>query len=112
MLKSLIYNFSLDIQSFRFACSLIVLFHEFDLVLRMTLNLTRSFKNQTFQKPAFERRRADPKNVAAIILGGGAGTQLFPLTSRRATPAVRSYFQSLLISSTEESRFLLSLLLL
>lgn len=42
----------------------------------------------TFQKPAFERRRADPKNVAAIILGGGAGTQLFPLTSRRATPAV------------------------
>ncbi|RRT70810.1 hypothetical protein B296_00036156 [Ensete ventricosum] len=27
--------------------------------------------------------------VASIILGGGAGTQLFPLTSTRATPAVR-----------------------
>ncbi|CAA6673236.1 unnamed protein product [Spirodela intermedia] len=27
-------------------------------------------------------------NVAAIILGGGAGTKLFPLTSRRAEPAV------------------------
>lgn len=39
--------------------------------------------------PSFHRRREDPKNVAAIILGGGAGTQLFPLTSRAATPAVR-----------------------
>ncbi|KAH9693057.1 glucose-1-phosphate adenylyltransferase large subunit 2 [Citrus sinensis] len=29
-----------------------------------------------------------PKNVAAIILGGGAGTRLFPLTNRRAKPAV------------------------
>ncbi|KAJ0009805.1 hypothetical protein Pint_34708 [Pistacia integerrima] len=38
--------------------------------------------------PMFERRRADPKNVAAIILGGGAGTQLFPLTKTTATPAV------------------------
>ena len=45
---------------------------------------------QTIEAPRFERRRADPKNVAAIILGGGAGTQLFPLTSRTATPAVRS----------------------
>ncbi|KAK6946273.1 Nucleotidyl transferase domain [Dillenia turbinata] len=42
----------------------------------------------TLQAPVFERIRADPNNVAAIILGGGAGTKLFPLTSRRATPAV------------------------
>lgn len=42
----------------------------------------------TVQAPRLERRRADPKNVAAIILGGGAGTQLFPLTNRAATPAV------------------------
>lgn len=42
----------------------------------------------TLQVPSFHRRREDPKNVAAIILGGGAGTQLFPLTSRAATPAV------------------------
>lgn len=42
----------------------------------------------TMQVPRFERKRENPKNVAAIILGGGAGTQLFPLTSRSATPAV------------------------
>ncbi|XP_051147411.1 glucose-1-phosphate adenylyltransferase large subunit 1-like [Andrographis paniculata] len=40
------------------------------------------------QPPVVERQRADPKNVAAIILGGGAGAQLFPLTSKTATPAV------------------------
>ncbi|KAL7002691.1 Glucose-1-phosphate adenylyltransferase large subunit 1 [Sarracenia purpurea var. burkii] len=42
----------------------------------------------TVQAPRFERLRADPKNVVSIILGGGAGTQLFPLTSKTATPAV------------------------
>ncbi|GAB4853879.1 Glucose-1-phosphate adenylyltransferase large subunit 1 [Ancistrocladus abbreviatus] len=42
----------------------------------------------TRQMPIVERQRADPKNVASIILGGGAGTHLFPLTSRTATPAV------------------------
>lgn len=40
------------------------------------------------EAPFYERKRADSKNVAAVILGGGAGTQLFPLTSRTATPAV------------------------
>ncbi|KAG6482616.1 hypothetical protein ZIOFF_059249 [Zingiber officinale] len=30
----------------------------------------------------------DPKNVAAFILGGGTGAQLFPLTKTRAVPAV------------------------
>ncbi|GFP85891.1 glucose-1-phosphate adenylyltransferase large subunit 1 [Phtheirospermum japonicum] len=52
--------------------------------------LTRESNNETrtVQAPILERRRANPKNVAAIILGGGAGTQLFPLTSRAATPAV------------------------
>nr|AHM92232.1 AGPase large subunit protein [Hevea brasiliensis] len=42
----------------------------------------------TLQPPRFERRKVDPKNVASIILGGGAGTALFPLTRRAATPAV------------------------
>ncbi|MQL71708.1 hypothetical protein Taro_004018 [Colocasia esculenta] len=42
----------------------------------------------SFQSPFFEREAANPKNVAAIILGGGAGTRLFPLTNRRSEPAV------------------------
>ncbi|KAK4860470.1 hypothetical protein QYF36_024449 [Acer negundo] len=52
--------------------------------------LTSDIDNETltFQAPPFETPRADPKNVASIILGGGAGTRLFPLTSRRAKPAV------------------------
>ena len=32
--------------------------------------------------------RRDPRTVAAVILGGGAGTRLFPLTKQRAKPAV------------------------
>lgn len=35
-----------------------------------------------------EMERRDARTVAAIILGGGAGTRLFPLTKRRAKPAV------------------------
>ncbi|KAF8022798.1 hypothetical protein BT93_F0341 [Corymbia citriodora subsp. variegata] len=45
-------------------------------------------ETMTFQAPGLETPRADPKSVASIILGGGAGTRLFPLTSRRAKPAV------------------------
>ncbi|KAF7837247.1 glucose-1-phosphate adenylyltransferase large subunit 3, chloroplastic/amyloplastic [Senna tora] len=35
-----------------------------------------------------EGERRDPRTVVAVILGGGAGTRLFPLTKRRAKPAV------------------------
>lgn len=42
----------------------------------------------TLQVPKFEKPIADPKAVCSIILGGGAGTRLFPLTRRRAKPAV------------------------
>ncbi|XP_044491322.1 glucose-1-phosphate adenylyltransferase large subunit 1-like isoform X2 [Mangifera indica] len=42
----------------------------------------------TYQAPLFATPEADPKTVASIILGGGAGTRLFPLTERRAKPAV------------------------
>ncbi|KAF2315093.1 hypothetical protein GH714_038148 [Hevea brasiliensis] len=49
-------------------------------------DVTKDFMN--FQAPMLEKPEADPKNVASIILGGGAGTRLFPLTNRRAKPAV------------------------
>lgn len=38
-----------------------------------------------------ESEKRDPRTVASIILGGGAGTRLFPLTKRRAKPAVSSF---------------------
>ncbi|KAL7156623.1 hypothetical protein ABFS83_02G021600 [Erythranthe nasuta] len=52
--------------------------------------LIRETDNETttVKTPRIERKRANLKNVAAIILGGGSGAQLFPLTSRAATPAV------------------------
>ena len=39
---------------------------------------------------AVARRDVSPDTVASIILGGGAGTRLFPLTRTRAKPAVIS----------------------
>lgn len=43
---------------------------------------------QKLAASATENPRADPRTVISIILGGGAGTRLFPLTKRRAKPAV------------------------
>ena len=37
-----------------------------------------------------EMERRNPRSVVAIILGGGVGTRLFPLTKQRAKPAVRT----------------------
>ncbi|KAK7383015.1 hypothetical protein VNO78_28680 [Psophocarpus tetragonolobus] len=45
-------------------------------------------ESPVLQGPTFQTPKVNPENVAAIILGGGAGTRLFPLTSRRAKPAV------------------------
>ncbi|XP_071923947.1 glucose-1-phosphate adenylyltransferase large subunit 2, chloroplastic/amyloplastic isoform X2 [Coffea arabica] len=48
-----------------------------------------------FEAPVFdESSTVDPKTVAAIVLGGGAGTRLFPLTSKRAKPAVLAATQT------------------
>ncbi|KAL8059057.1 hypothetical protein ABFX02_03G062600 [Erythranthe guttata] len=54
--------------------------------------LTRDINKEmaAFESSSFidENPKADPGTVASIILGGGAGTRLFPLTNRRAKPAV------------------------
>jgi glucose-1-phosphate adenylyltransferase len=44
---------------------------------------------QHFETHSSRKSYADANRVSAIILGGGIGAQLFPLTSTRATPAVR-----------------------
>nr|XP_017254779.1 PREDICTED: glucose-1-phosphate adenylyltransferase large subunit 1-like [Daucus carota subsp. sativus] len=54
----------------------------------LTSNNGIDTNTMSIRVPSLERNTAKPKNVAAIILGGGAGTQLFPLTRRSATPAV------------------------
>ncbi|KAJ1689703.1 hypothetical protein LUZ63_013858 [Rhynchospora breviuscula] len=52
-----------------------------------TSSLETQPQTMYFTPPKIETK-ADPKGTAAIILGGGTGTHLFPLTSTRATPAV------------------------
>lgn len=37
---------------------------------------------------ATQGEKVSGKSVAAVILGGGAGTRLYPLTKQRAKPAV------------------------
>jgi glucose-1-phosphate adenylyltransferase len=41
-----------------------------------------------------EKERVDPRTVLSIILGGGAGTRLYPLTKGRAKPAVSASTKS------------------
>ncbi|KAF6162023.1 hypothetical protein GIB67_002612 [Kingdonia uniflora] len=57
-------------------------------VISSVLTSDVSKETVTRQAPILLKPKADPKSVASIILGGGAGTRLFPLTSRRAKPAV------------------------
>ncbi|KAF7840968.1 Glucose-1-phosphate adenylyltransferase large subunit 1 [Senna tora] len=57
-------------------------------VVSAVLTSNNAQESVGLQVSSFVRRRADPKNVAAVVLGGGPGTQLFPLTQRCATPAV------------------------
>ncbi|XP_028551652.1 glucose-1-phosphate adenylyltransferase large subunit 1, chloroplastic-like isoform X3 [Dendrobium catenatum] len=54
--------------------------------LRMSLTTTDFVAECKLRDLELERR--DPRTVVAVILGGGAGTRLFPLTRQRAKPAV------------------------
>lgn len=51
-----------------------------------------------------EMERRDPRTVVAVILGGGAGTRLFPLTKRRAKPAVSLPFSQSHFSISSRAR--------
>ncbi|XP_009120906.2 glucose-1-phosphate adenylyltransferase large subunit 1, chloroplastic [Brassica rapa] len=53
---------------------------------KIQMSLTSVAGETKVQETESEKR--DPRTVASIILGGGAGTRLFPLTKRRAKPAV------------------------
>ncbi|XP_024379597.1 glucose-1-phosphate adenylyltransferase large subunit 3, chloroplastic/amyloplastic [Physcomitrium patens] len=48
----------------------------------------RPLENTIVNVGTGEEKRVDPRTVLSIILGGGAGTRLYPLTKRRAKPAV------------------------
>ncbi|GLJ45295.1 hypothetical protein SUGI_0953250 [Cryptomeria japonica] len=54
-------------------------------IIRVTNSVVGHVPNEVHME---EKLDADPKTVLSIILGGGAGTRLFPLTRRRAKPAV------------------------
>lgn len=56
------------------------------LAVRMSISTTDVGPEVRLRDLEMEKR--DPRTVVAIILGGGAGTRLFPLTKRRAKPAV------------------------
>ncbi|XP_054805818.1 glucose-1-phosphate adenylyltransferase large subunit 1, chloroplastic isoform X2 [Prosopis cineraria] len=53
----------------------------------ISLSLTADFTSESKLRD-LDMERRDPRTVVAVILGGGAGTRLFPLTKRRAKPAV------------------------
>ncbi|WJX96847.1 Clathrin assembly protein complex 2 beta large chain [Trifolium repens] len=53
----------------------------------ISMSLTADVATESKLKNVDAEKR-DPSTVVAVILGGGAGTRLFPLTKRRAKPAV------------------------
>ncbi|XP_072974856.1 glucose-1-phosphate adenylyltransferase large subunit 4, chloroplastic/amyloplastic-like [Typha angustifolia] len=57
-------------------------------IARASINSVLTDVARDFLTPLLLYPPADPKTVASIILGGGAGTRLFPLTQKRAKPAV------------------------
>ncbi|KAG6582282.1 Glucose-1-phosphate adenylyltransferase large subunit 1, chloroplastic, partial [Cucurbita argyrosperma subsp. sororia] len=55
---------------------------------RVCMSLTTNVAIGDAALREIDTEKRDPRTVVAIILGGGAGTRLFPLTKRRAKPAV------------------------
>ncbi|MED6158693.1 Clathrin assembly protein complex 2 beta large chain [Stylosanthes scabra] len=59
-----------------------------DAIFRINGKITSITSEVESQLKELDHERKNPKTVLAVILGGGAGTRLFPLTKRRAKPAV------------------------
>ncbi|CAL5353533.1 unnamed protein product [Camellia sinensis] len=55
--------------------------------LHVSMSLTANVAGEAKLRD-LEMEKRDPRTVVAVILGGGAGTRLFPLTKRCAKPAV------------------------
>ena len=53
-----------------------------------TLRRARCDARADCLRSALQGEKVNAKSVAAVILGGGAGTRLYPLTKQRAKPAV------------------------
>ncbi|KAI5059138.1 hypothetical protein GOP47_0025457 [Adiantum capillus-veneris] len=62
--------------------------HQLCRVLASSTSTLPELAQQLNVATSAEKPRVDPRTVVSIILGGGAGTRLFPLTKRRAKPAV------------------------
>ncbi|MED6143880.1 Clathrin assembly protein complex 2 beta large chain [Stylosanthes scabra] len=59
-----------------------------DAIFRINGKITSITSEVESQLKELDHESKNPKTVLAVILGGGAGTRLFPLTKRRAKPAV------------------------
>ncbi|KAF5943940.1 hypothetical protein HYC85_018017 [Camellia sinensis] len=62
------------------------------LLLHQTMAKRLCIPIKILTHPGLRDEERTQKNVATIILGGGPGTQLFPLTIKTITPAIRNYF--------------------
>ena len=75
---------------------------------KLVIQLVNAFSYCITQLRDLEMEKRDPRTVVAVILGGGAGTRLFPLTKRRAKPAVSLSLFTIIINYVLPGSHLLS----
>ena len=62
-----------------------------------------AFGDTTVRRSRFGKK--DSRTVVVVILGGGAGSHLFPLTKRRAKPDVSLYLLFIFLGNTNRPSF-------